>query len=326
MKVMVTGGAGYVGSVVAEELIKDGYDVLVIDNLKQGHLEAVPKEAIFIQSDIGDARALERIFQQHKIDAVMHMAADSIVELSMLNPAQCFQNNVSNSLNLVTTMIKNDVRRIVFSSSAAIYGKPRINVIRETQSKKPVNAYGESKLIFERILTWYEKAYELKHISLRYFNAAGASELRGEDHRPESHLIPNILNVALTKDATVKIFGDDYPTKDGTCVRDYVHVIDIARAHILALNKLGNIKCKAFNLGNGAGYSVVEIIEAAKKVTGVNITTSISSRRFGDPATLVASSKLASEELGWKPRFSNIEQIVKTAWKWMQLHPHGYES
>jgi UDP-glucose 4-epimerase len=323
-KVLVTGGAGYVGSVVTEELVKKGYEVLVIDNLQYGHREAVSPEARFVQADIGDSVALARVFQGNKIDAVIHMAADSIIERSMTDPMRCFQNNVANGLNLLAAMVKYNVGKIIFSSSAAIYGKPRVKLIRESQSKKPVNTYGESKLIFERILDWYGRAYGLKHISLRYFNAAGASETNGEDHRPETHLIPNILKAILDENSSINIYGNDYPTKDRTCVRDYVHVVDIARAHILALDKISNLKNKAYNLGNGEGYSVMEVVKAAKLVTGKDIAIRVGPRRAGDPAVLVASSQLACEELRWKPEFPDIHSILNTAWKWLKVHPNGY--
>ncbi len=324
IKVLVTGGAGYVGSVVTEELVKKGYEVIVVDSLQFGHREAVPKEVDFTQADIGAMDALSRLFRNHKIDAVMHMAADSIVEYSMTDPMRCFQNNVSGGLTLLAVMLKYGVKKIIFSSSAAVYGRPRVKLIREDQPKNPINAYGESKLMFERILSWYEKAYGLKHISLRYFNAAGASQEHGEDHRPESHLIPNILNAAREKNGFVNIFGIDYPTRDGTCIRDYVHVIDIARAHLLALEKMDVLKNRAYNLGNGEGYSVMEVVKATKQVTGVDIVTRINPRRAGDPAVLVAGSQLAYEELGWKPEYPDITSILETAWKWLKSHPQGY--
>ncbi|RLC62168.1 MAG: UDP-glucose 4-epimerase GalE [Chloroflexi bacterium] len=324
MKILVTGGAGYVGSVVAEELVKQGYEVLVLDNLQQGHREAVPKGAQLIQADICDLEAMKQVCQRHNIYAVMHMAGETVVEYSMTDPRRFFRNNVMGGLTLLEAMLKHNVCRIIFSSSAAVYGKPHITLIKESHSKVPVNSYGETKLMFERILEWYGKAYGLKHVSLRYFNAAGASEMLGEDHRPETHLIPNILKVALDKSSSVNIFGTDYPTKDGTCVRDYVHVVDIARAHVLALKKMDSISGKAYNLGNAGGYSVMEVVEAARRVTGVKIATKIGPRRPGDPAALVASSQLACDELGWKPEFPEIESIIETGWKWLKNHPNGY--
>ena len=324
MKILVTGGAGYIGSVVAEELFKRGYEVLVLDNLQQGYRESVPQEAEFVQADICDYKAIEQVFHRYAVSAVVHMAGETVVEYSMTDPRRFFRNNVIGGLNLLEAMLKHDVRRIIFSSSAAVYGKPRVTLIEENCSKVPVNSYGETKLMFERILEWYGKAYGLKHISLRYFNAAGASELLGEDHRPETHLIPNILKAALDKNSLVKIFGADYPTKDGTCVRDYVHVVDIGSAHILALKKIDSMSGKAYNLGNGEGYSVMDVVEATRQVTGVNIATKICPRRPGDPAVLVASSHLAREELGWKPKYPKIESIIETGWRWLKKHPDGY--
>jgi len=353
MKVLVTGGAGYVGSIVAEELLNGSYDVLVLDNLQQGHRGAVPRGAEFVCADIGDPASLEDMFRRYKFDAVMHMAAETVVEFSITDPRRYFQNNVVGGLNLLEAMRKYQVHKLVFSSSAAVYGEPQATPIEEAHAKVPVNAYGESKFMFERILDWYGRAYGLKHISLRYFNAAGASKLLGEDHRPETHLIPNILKAALFKSSIsnpqpqgpgtrdsgfVSIFGTDYPTKDGTAIRDYIHVVDIARAHILSLEKLESpapspqslgagdwgLGARAYNLGNGEGYSVLEVIETAKKVTGIDIPVKMGARRFGDPAVLVASSNLAKTELGWKPRFPELESIIESAWIWMREHPEGY--
>ena len=324
MKIMVTGGAGYIGSVMAEELVKWGFEVLVLDNLQQGHREAVSQEAEFIQADICDAEAMEQVCQRHNIHAVVHMAGETVVEYSMTDPRRFYRNNVIGGINLLEAMLKHDVCRIIFSSSAAVYGKPNVTLIEENCSKVPVNSYGETKLMFERILDWYGKAYGLKHISLRYFNAAGASEMLGEDHRPETHLIPNILKTVPGNKSLVNIFGTDYSTKDGTCVRDYVHVVDIARAHILALKKIDSISGKAYNLGNGEGYSVMEVVEAARRVTSTEIATKFCPRRPGDPAILVASSQLAREELDWKPKFPKIESIIDTRWKWVKKHPNGY--
>ena len=324
MKILVTGGAGYIGSVVAEELIKQNYEVLVLDNLQQGHREAVPRGAEFVQADICDDKSIEDVFNSHIVSAVVHMAGETVVEYSMTDPRRFFRSNLIGGINLLEAMLKHDVRRIIFSSSASVYGKPKVTPIEENSAKVPVNSYGETKLMFERILDWYGKAYGFKHVSLRYFNAAGASEMLGEDHRPETHLIPNILKAALDSSSLTNIFGTDYPTKDGTCVRDYVHVIDIARAHILALKKMESISGKAYNLGNGEGYSVMEVVEATKRVTGMEITTKIGSRRPGDPAILVASSQLAREELGWEPEFPEIERIIETGWRWLEKHQNGY--
>jgi UDP-glucose 4-epimerase len=324
MKILVTGGAGYVGSVVAEGLLKDGYQVLVLDNLRQGHREAVPEGARFVSADICDPASLEDVFQRHRFDAVMHMAAETAVEFSIIDPQRYFQNNIIGGLNLLEAMCKHQVRKLVFSSSAAVYGEPQATPIEEAHAKVPVNAYGESKLMFEHILEWYGKAYGMKHISLRYFNAAGASKRLGEDHHPETHLIPNTLKAALNGNNPVSVFGTDYPTKDGSCIRDYVHVIDIARAHILALERLEDLSGQAYNLGNGEGYSVLEVIKTAKRVTGVDIPVKICARRPGDPEVLVASSNLAKTELSWKPQFPELGSIIESAWVWMRNHPEGY--
>lgn len=325
MKILVTGGAGYIGSIVAEELLKDGYEVLVLDNLQQGHRAAVPQEAKFIYADICNPVSLQEVFQNYKIDAVMHMAAESVVEFSMTDPRRFFQSNIVGGLNLLEAMREYQLDKLVFSSSAAIYGELQTTSILETNEKVPLNAYGESKLMFERILKWYGKVYGLKYISFRYFNAAGASELLGESHRPETHLIPNVLKAALSKSGGISVFGTDYPTRDGSCIRDYVHVIDIARAHVLALERLGELSGRAYNLGNGDGYSVLEVIEMAKKVTDVDIPVKVCARRPGDPAVLVASSNLAKTELAWKPQFPDLESIVESAWIWMKEHKNGYD-
>ena len=324
MKVLVTGGAGYIGSIVTEQLLGAGYDAVVLDNLQQGHKEAVLPRAEFVLADICDAQAVDEVFRQFKIDAVMHMAAETVVEYSMTDPGRYFRNNVVGGINLLDAMLKHNVNKIIFSSSAAVYGEPEITPVEENHSRVPVNSYGESKLIFERILAWYGKAYGLKHVSFQYFNAAGASELLGEDHRPETHLIPNVLKAALNNNSPVTIFGTDYPTKDGSCVRDYVHVIDIAGAHMLALERLDTVNGRAFNLGNGDGFSVLEVAEAAKKVTGVNIPVKAHARRSGDPAVLVANSTQAKTELGWEPEFPEIEGIIASAWNWMRKHPKSY--
>lgn len=324
MNILVTGGAGYVGSVVVEELLKQGYEVIVLDNLQQGHQGAILPAAKLASADICDARALDQVFRGYQIDAVMHMAAETVVEYSMTDPKRYFHNNIVGGINLLDTMLKYQVDKFIFSSSAAIYGEPQSTPIEEDHPKLPVNSYGESKLMFEHILKWYGRAYGLKHISFRYFNAAGATELLGEDHCPETHLIPNVLKAALDKNSPVYIFGTDYPTKDGSCIRDYVHVTDIAQAHVLALEKIDALSGRAYNLGNGEGYSVLEVMETAKKVTSVDIPTKISARRAGDPAVLVASSDRAKEELGWKPKFPELESIIASAWKWMKEHLKGY--
>jgi len=325
LNVLVTGGAGYIGSVITEELIKEGNSVVVIDNLQQGHREAVSPEAEFVQTDLADTEALDRVFRTHRIDVVVHMAAESIVPDSVTDPMKFFNNNIGCGLNLLDTMIKHDVLEIIFSSTAAVYGEPSKIPIEEKDPVGPVNAYGESKLMFERILHRYGNAYGLKFISLRYFNAAGASERFGEDHSPETHLIPNILKVALGQEKQVSVFGNDYPTRDGSCIRDYIHVVDIAREHILPLKNLkkGEFN-KAYNIGNGSGFSVLEVIETARKVTASPIPAVINPRREGDPAVLVAFSELAKSELGWKPVFSDLETIIDSAWQWQKKYPYGY--
>lgn len=325
MNILITGGAGYVGSIVGEELLRGGYAVIALDNLQQGHKEAVPPGAEFVLADICDPKVLEEVFRRFKIDAVMHMAAETVVEYSLTDPRRYFQSNIIGGIKLLDSMLKYNVSKLIFSSSAAIYGEPQSVPIAEDHPQIPLNAYGESKLIFERILEWYSRAYGLKHISLRYFNAAGASELLGEDHRPETHLIPNVLKVAMNVSGPVAIFGTDYATKDGSCLRDYVHVVDIAQAHVLALEKISELSGGAYNLGNGKGYSVLEVVETAKKVTGVDIPVKISPRRVGDPAILVASCSRAKAELGWKPRFPELRTIIESAWRWLREHPNGYE-
>lgn len=324
MNILVTGGAGYVGSIVAEELVNQEHRVIVLDNLQQGHKEAVPPGAELIIADICQSEVLDEVFRRFEIDAVMHLAAETVVEFSVTDPRRYFQNNVVGGINLLDSMLKRDVYKLIFSSSAAVYGEPENTPTREDHPKVPVNSYGESKLMFEHILAWYGNAYGLKHISLRYFNAAGADSHLGEDHRPETHLIPNILRAALDKNSPVAIFGTDYPTKDGSCIRDYVHVMDIARAHILALEKLEDLSGRVYNLGNGEGYSVIEVIKTMGRVSGVNTQLQIAPRRHGDPAVLVASSELAQEELGWKTQLSDLENIIESAWRWMSKHPNGY--
>ena len=321
--ILITGGAGYVGSVVAEELLSRGYRVTVVDNLQQGHREAVLPGVELIVGDIRDEAFIDGVFGRSGIDAVVHMAADSIVGRSMSDPRECFRNNVGGGMNLLNGMVEHGVPNIVFSSSAAIYGEPRGIPIDEDHPCDPVNTYGDSKYMFERILSRYGMAYGIKHVSLRYFNAAGASERLGEDHRPETHLIPNVLQAAIDR-ARVTVYGNDYPTDDGSCIRDYVHIVDIAQAHVLTLEKLGDLSGSAYNLGSGRGYSVTEVIEAARRITGVDIPINIAPRRAGDPAILVASCELAKKEIGWRPEFDRIEDIIGSAWRWKQEHPAGY--
>ncbi len=325
MNVLITGAAGYIGSVVTQELIKKGNSVIALDNLQQGHREAIASEARFIQADLRDSNNIDEVFRRHKIEAVMHLAAEALVGESMSNPNKYFHTNLVGGINLLDTMLKYGVHKLIFSSTAAVYGNPETVPITETHSTAPTNAYGESKLMFEKVLYWYGYAYRLKFISLRYFNAAGAIGELGEDHEPETHLIPNILKVALGQSEYVVTFGTDYPTRDGSCLRDYIHISDIAKAHILALKHLEESKAdKTYNLGNGKGYSVLEVIETAEKVTGKKIPVVNHPRRPGDPPVLVASSELARSELGWQPEYTELEAIIGSAWRWQQKHPDGY--
>ena len=332
MRVLVTGGAGYIGSVVVEELLRGvgdesnrQHEAIVYDNLVKGHREAIHPEATFVEGDLLDTKLLTETLKSHSVEAVIHMAAYSLVGESVEQPAKYFRNNVTAGLSLLDAMLEADVRRFVFSSTAAVYGEPAKQPIEETDPTQPTNPYGETKLAFERALAIYEHAYKLRYASLRYFNAAGATARCGERHDPETHLIPLVLDVAAGKRDSVKIFGDDYPTRDGTCVRDYIHVVDLARAHVAALDILDD-RSRIFNLGcGGDGYTVKDVIETAEQVTGKKINAQTSERRAGDPAVLVASSERIKSELGWTPQFQNLRQIVESAWSWMQNHPHGYD-
>ena len=319
MKILVTGGAGYIGSVIVKQLVKENHDVIVLDDLSKGHAEAVHPKAVLVKVNLSDLKELDKIFKKYKFDAVIHMAAFSEVGESVKNPKKYFLNNIVNGVNLLNVMLDNGCKQIVFSSSAGVYGNPKTIPIAEDAETKPTNPYGESKLIFEKILEGYKKAYGLKYTSLRYFNAAGADEDYGEDHKPESHLIPIILQVALGKRKEVEVFGTDYPTKDGTCIRDYVHVSDLAKAHVSALKREG-----VYNLGSEKGYSVREVINVAKEVTGKNIAVKESERRPGDPAMLIASSEKIRKELGWKAEYG-LKDIMKSAWQWHKKHPDGYK-
>jgi UDP-glucose 4-epimerase len=323
LNILVTGGAGYVGSVVVEELIKRRHQIVVLDNLSQGHRRAVSPDAEFVEADLLDVQALQGIFQRYKFDSVMHLAAETVVLHSTSDPKRFFRNNVVGSFNLLDAMLDNNVDKIIFSSSAAVYGEHNDGPIDEEASKVPSNAYGDSKLIFEGVLSRYWKAYGIKYICLRYFNAAGATETLGEDHRPETHLIPNVLKAALAGNP-VTICGMDYPTADGTCLRDFVHVKDIGLAHVLALEKADTFSGGAYNLGNQRGYSVLEIVNKAKEITEVNIPYKLSSRRPGDPPKLVANSARARHDLGWEPERSDLDHIIKSAWDWIRKYPAGY--
>ncbi|GAB2700187.1 UDP-glucose 4-epimerase GalE [Paenibacillus thermoaerophilus] len=326
MAVLVTGGAGYIGSHCVAALVERGEQVVVLDNLQQGHRQAVIGAKLVV-GDLRDPDVLESVFREHKIDSVIHFAANSLVGASMREPGAYFHNNVYGTLCLLEAMRKYGVRHIVFSSTAATYGEPEEVPIPETARTEPTNAYGETKLQMERMMRWFDIAHGIKYVSLRYFNAAGAHENGriGEDHQPETHLVPLILQVALGKRPHIAIFGDDYPTPDGTCIRDYVHVSDLADAHLLALDKLrGGGESDVYNLGSGKGFSVKEMIEVARRVTGHPIPAVVEPRRAGDPAVLVASSEKIKRELGWNPKKDNVEEIIRTAWNWHKAHPDGY--
>ncbi|MCR8636059.1 UDP-glucose 4-epimerase GalE [Paenibacillus radicis (ex Xue et al. 2023)] len=326
MAVLVTGGAGYIGSHTVAELLARNEEVVVVDNLQQGHREAVLGGKLY-EGDIRDAAFMDKVFQENEIDAVIHFAANSLVGESMQNPGKYYHNNVYGTLCLLEKMNEYGVKKIVFSSTAATYGEPENLPILESDRTLPTNAYGETKLAMEKMMRWFDVAHGIKYVSLRYFNAAGAhkSGRIGEDHAPETHLIPIILQVALGQRPHISIYGEDYATPDGTCVRDYIHVTDLSDAHILAVAKLRNGgESSVYNLGNGKGFSVKEVIEIARKVTEHPIPAVVEARRAGDPATLVASSERTRAELGWKPQHDSLEQIIQTAWAWHQGHPNGY--
>jgi UDP-glucose 4-epimerase len=323
MRVLVTGGAGYIGSVVAAELIDAGHDVVVFDNLSQGHRAAVPKQAILVVGDLADRSAIDKVFNKHAIDAVMHFASRTLVGESMQMPFLYLADNVVNGLNLLQSMVEHGVGRIILSSTANLFDQPRRMPIDEQEDIVPGSPYGESKNILERTLSWLDRTRGLRYAALRYFNAAGCTPERGEDHSPEMHLIPLVLSVALGQRDSVTIFGDDYRTPDGTCVRDYIHVVDLAQAHILALEALDR-GSTVYNLGNGKGFSVKQVIETARAITGHPIPAVIGPRRAGDPATLVASSEKIRRELGWRPRYPSLREIVDSAWQWHRANPSGY--
>jgi len=327
MRVLVTGGAGYIGSVVTEELLKDGHEVVVYDSLYKGHRPAVVKGARFVHADLADAATLRETLRSHRTEAVVHMAADSLVGESSEQPARYYRNNVVNGLLLLDALRESEVGRIVFSSTAATYGQPDKQPIEETAPNQPTNPYGQSKLAFEQAMRWYREAYGLRFAALRYFNAAGASANCGEDHAEETHLIPIALQVAAGTRESVEVYGDDYPTTDGTCVRDYIHVVDLARAHILALKSLADDGGGVYNLGcGGAGYSVNQVLDTAREVTGKEIPARVGPRRAGDPAVLIASSEKIKRELGWQPEFQDLRVIIESAWRWMLAHPKGYSN
>jgi UDP-glucose 4-epimerase len=321
MNVFVTGGAGYIGSNCVDELLNAGHRVTVFDNLSEGHRSAVDPRATFVQGDLADARFIAEAVSKAQAEAVIHFAAHALVGESMTNPSKYFRNNVAGGLNLLDACVAAKVRKFVFSSTCATYGPPDRIPMTEDLPQRPINPYGESKLMFEKVLSWFRQIHGLEFVAFRYFNAAGASAKYGEHHRIESHLIPNVLKVPLGLSTHCDIFGTDYPTPDGTCIRDYIHVTDLAQAHILALapGKQG-----FFNLGNGDGYSVRDVIKMCEKVTGTAIKTVEKERRPGDPPRLVAGAQKAFTELGWKPQYPRLEQIVQTAWSWHKAHPKGY--
>ena len=327
MTIMVLGGAGYIGSHTVYALIEQGMDVVVVDNLETGHIEAVHKDARFYQGDIRNREFIDSIFDREHIDAVIHFAANSLVGESMTDPLKYYDNNVNGTKVLLQSMVAHNIKKIVFSSTAATYGEPDRVPILETDRTEPTNTYGETKLSMEKMFKWTDVAHGVKYVSLRYFNACGAHESGqiGEAHSPETHLIPLVLQVPLGQREAINIYGDDYPTEDGTCIRDYIHVTDLAQAHILAVEYLmkGN-DSNVFNLGNGVGFSVKEVVEVARKVTGHAIPAVITERRAGDPARLIASSEKAREVLNWNPQHAELEEIISSAWKWHSTHPKGY--
>ena len=328
MAILVCGGAGYIGSHAVHALVEKGEQVVIVDNLQTGHRGALNPAAKFYEGDIRDASVLDKIFTENKIEAVIHFAANSLVGESMEKPLLYFNNNVYGMQVLLEGMVRHGVDKIVFSSTAATYGEPKRVPIHEDDETCPTNTYGETKLTMEKMMKWVSRANGVRYVSLRYFNAAGAlpDGLIGEDHKTETHLIPLILQVPTGRRDHITVFGDDYPTPDGTCLRDYIHVVDLADAHVLALEYLRKGGASdIFNLGNGQGFSVKEMIAAAEKATGRSIKVEIGARRAGDPAQLIASSEKARTVLGWKPQFTDVEQVIGTAWKWHESHPHGYE-
>jgi UDP-glucose 4-epimerase len=326
MHLVITGGAGYVGSVVGEFAQASGHRVTVIDNLQEGNRGAIPRGATLVAEDFGDARVLDEVFGRERVDAVIHLAAETTVATSVTDPARYFVNNVSKGLTLLEAMRRHQVTRMVFSSTAATYGEPRAVPISEDHPLDPISAYGESKLMFERCLAWYNRAYGLKAIALRYFNAAGATSERGEARRDETHLIPLVFSALQGKREAVDIFGTDYPTADGTCIRDYVHVGDIARAHLAGLERMDDIGFDFFNVAGESGHSVLDVVKSVEAVTGRAVPRVFKPRRPGDPAVLVASATKLRQKLGWTPLQSSMNSIIETAWQWRLAFPNGYAS
>ena len=324
MRVLVVGGAGYIGSVTVAELLSAGHEVVVFDSLVTGHAEAVSAGAELVVGDLADAQLLDDVIGRRTFDGVVYYAGFIAAGESMRDPGKYFLNNVGHLINLLNAMVKHEVLRFVFSSSAGVYGEPDKTPIEEDAPLAPVNPYGESKAVAERLLRWYDSQCGLRYVSLRYFNAAGATEALGEDHRPETHLIPVVLEVAAGKLPMLELYGTDYPTPDGTCIRDYVHVSDLAQAHSLALERTRKGSA-VYNVGNGQGFSNGEVVETARRITGHPIPVREAPRREGDPAVLVASAAKVKEDLGWEPRFADLESIIESAWRWHQAHPIGYE-
>lgn len=324
MNILVTGAAGYIGSICSEVLLALGHQVVGLDSLIEGHAAAVPPKAIFCRLDLGVRSQIEEVFSKHKIDAVMHFAGEALVAKSVREPSTFYAANIACGVNLLDAMTRHGVKKLIFSSTAATYGEPHTVPIPEDHSKNPINPYGKSKLRFEEILGDYRAYTGLQFATLRYFNAAGASVERGEHHRVETHLIPNVLEAALGNIPQLEVFGSDYPTPDGTCVRDYIHVLDIADSHIRALESIERVSGEAFNVGNSRGFSILEVIGAAERVTGRKIPRNMSPRRPGDPAVLVASKEKLRQMLGWEAQHSSLEEIISSAWHWKQKHPHGY--
>lgn len=326
MNILVTGGAGYIGSVTTEHLLARGHHVVVLDDLSSGHRDAVPQEVPFVHADVADADMVAYALREHEVEVVMHFAACSLVGESMSQPTRYFKNNTGGSIALLDTMARLGVQRFVLSSTAALFGTPDALPISEGATVRPESVYGESKVLIERVLGWLQQTAGLGYVALRYFNAAGASLARGEDHRPESHLIPLVLQVAAGRRAHIEVFGDDYPTSDGTAVRDYVHVEDLAAAHALAVEALEPGQARAYNLGNGEGFSVREVIDVCRDVTGSDVAEARAPRRAGDPPVLVADAGLIRSELGWEPRHASLQDIVASAWRWHQANPDGYRT
>ncbi|MCE0524084.1 MAG: UDP-glucose 4-epimerase GalE [Methylacidiphilales bacterium] len=321
MHIFVTGGAGYIGSICSEELINAGHRVTIFDNLSEGHRAAVDKRAAFIKGDLQNREEIFAAVKGAKPEAIMHFAANALVGESMTNPSKYFRNNVFGALNLLDAAIEMGTKKFIFSSTCATYGAPEKVPMDERIPQRPINPYGQSKLMFEQILNWYDKIHGLVHVNLRYFNAAGASVQFGEDHRIETHLIPNVLKVALGQREKAEIYGDKYTTPDGTCIRDFIHIHDLAAAHMLAL---GRETSASYNLGSGEGFSVKQVVDIARKVTGHPIPVVVKEPRPGDPPRLVASSHKITSELGWRPKYPRLQPIVESAWAWHQKHPNGY--